>query len=291
MDILVGTADGVHPLGAGRAAGLRGRAVEALATDGAAVWAIADGEVVLRDGEQVASSPDLRLNCLALVDGGVLAGASEARLLRLDGAELQAVDAFDNAPGRPDWYTPWGGPPDVRSVAAADDDALYVNVHVGGILRSTDRGQTWSPTIDIDADVHQVIVHPADAARVLAATAYGLADSSDGGQTWAMHTTGMHATYCRALAVAGDAVLISCSSGPRGARAAVYRWDGAAFERCRAGLPEWLDGNIDTGCLAAAGPLAVFGTEAGEVFRSRDAGRTWERAADGLPPVRSVILV
>jgi hypothetical protein len=42
-----------------------------------------------------------------------------------------------------------------RSIANWDDD-LYANVHVGGILRTADGGETWTPTIDIDADVHHV---------------------------------------------------------------------------------------------------------------------------------------
>ena len=42
--------------------------------------------------------------------------------------------------------------------------------------------------------------------------------------------------------------------------------------------------------LDARGPTVAFGTAAGEVFASEDAGVTWERVADGLPPVRCVLL-
>src|SRR5207247_7541735 len=129
---------------------------------------------------------------------------------------------YRRAPGRNDWTTPWGGPPDTRSLAA-DGNALYANVHVGGILRSTDAGTNWAPTIDVDADVHQVVAGFDDAGRVLAATAEGLAVSNDGGDTWAFETEGLGATYSRAAAVAGDVVLASASRGPRGDGAAVYR--------------------------------------------------------------------
>jgi len=80
------------------------------------------------------------------------------------------------------------------------------------------------------------------------------------------------------------------STGPAG-RAALYRTpiDGpASFERCTAGLPEWFDGNLDTGCLAAHGEQAALGTADGSLFRSGDAGATWTRAAEGLPAVRAV---
>jgi hypothetical protein len=166
-------------------------------------------------------------------------------------------------------------------------------VHVGGILRADDGGQRFTATIDVDSDVHQVAVDPSG--RVLAATAYGLAESDDAGATWRFSTEEMHATYCRAVAVAGEQVLVSCSNGPSGGRAGLYRRPFAAgadtpFERCRAGLPEWFDRNLDTGCLDAAGDQAAFGTAAGEVFGSSDGGAAWERIATGLPPVRCLLL-
>ena len=65
-------------------------------------------------------------------------------MFRLAGGALEPVDAFDHASGRETWHTPWGGPPDTRSMANWEDE-LYVNVHVGGILRSDDEG-------DVDTD-------------------------------------------------------------------------------------------------------------------------------------------
>jgi hypothetical protein len=95
------------------------------------------------------------------------------------------------------------------------------------------------------------------------------------------------------VAVSGDTVLVSASTGPGGRRAALYRMrldGGAPFERCRDGLPSWFGDNVDTGCLAAAGPVVVFGTEDGRVFRSLDAGERWEILVKGLPPVTCVTL-
>ena len=134
-------------------------------------------------------------------------------------------------------------------------------MHVGGILHTEDRGNSWNPTIDIDADVHQVATTEE---LVLAACAGGLAISADRGATWTMRSEGLDAPYSRAVAVCGDAVLVSASNGPRGGRAAVYRGalGGGSFERCTAGLPEWFDDNIDTYCLDALndGSFAAFGT-------------------------------
>jgi photosystem II stability/assembly factor-like uncharacterized protein len=89
-----------------------------------------------------------------------------------------------------------------------------VNVHVGGILHTGDNGATWSPTIGIDADVHQVAT--ADG-LVLAAGARGrLLTSTDKGATWSLRTDGLDAGYSRAVVVCGDQVLLSTSEGPRG---------------------------------------------------------------------------
>ncbi|HEX2031316.1 MAG TPA: hypothetical protein VHL78_07960, partial [Actinomycetota bacterium] len=189
------------------------------------------------------------------------------------------------------WHTPWRGPPDTRSLSAGPDGTLYANVHVGGILRSQD-GESWTPTIDIDADVHQVLAHPDRPDTVLAACAWGLAVSRDRGATWSIEYDGLHGRYCRAVAVAGDAVLVSASTGPFTDRAAVYRRALDAdrpFERCSDGLPEWFPANIDSHCLAASGDTVAFGTGDGRVFRSDDRGRIWEEAASGLPPVRAVV--
>ncbi|HEV8372065.1 MAG TPA: hypothetical protein VGR68_02595 [Actinomycetota bacterium] len=298
--ILVGTDDGLHTVGDGAAVAFSGHAVGALAGGDGSVWAVVDGREV-RGGQgafperPAVPAPGLRLNCLAVAGGTVVAGTAEAHLLRLEGRELRRVEPFDQTEGRDGWYTPWGGPPDVRSIAVGSDGALWVNVHVGGIPTSADGGLTWRPTIEVDADVHQVLVHPGDPARVLAATARGLADSSDGGRSWRFLTEGLHAVYCRAVALAGDTVAVSCSTGPRGGHAALYRRPldaepGTPFERCQDGLPEWFQGNLDTACVAAAASTVAFGTADGEVFASEDAGVSWARVADGLPPVRCLLV-
>jgi photosystem II stability/assembly factor-like uncharacterized protein len=173
---------------------------------------------------------------------------------------------------------------------SAGPNTLYVNVHVGGIARSSDGGGSWEPTIDIHSDVHQVLFDPASG-LVLAASARGLAFSDNGGKSWQFHTAGLQGTYLRAVAVAGETLLVSASTGPSTRRAAVYRRplkSEEPFQRCQAGLPQWFSDNIDTFCLAASGSWAAFGTSAGSVFLSQDEGRSWTLAAEGLPPVRCV---
>jgi photosystem II stability/assembly factor-like uncharacterized protein len=149
------------------------------------------------------------------------------------------------------------------------------------------------PTIDLENDVHQVLSHPTRREVVLVASAEGFGVSRDGGDTWQLATTGLHAHYLRAVTVAGDYVLISASTGPSGRRSAIYRRSldgGTRFERCEAGLPKWFDDNIDTACLTANDSLAVFGTSDGGVFKSTDAGATWGLATKGLPSVSCILI-
>jgi hypothetical protein len=298
MSILVGTDDGLHQLDESKGpvgVHLAGHAVQSVAPEGPSWWALTDGEDVWRSTdpgawEQAATSSGQRLNCLCVTGAGLLVGAEEATLLRLEDEKLQAVDGFERVAGRDRWYTPWGGPPDVRSISEEPGLAVHVNVHVGGVVRSTDGGTTFHPTIDIDTDVHQVISPLGRPGLVVAATgAKGVAVSSDGGDTWEFFTEGLHASYSRAVAVGATNLFASASTGPRGGRAAVYRRlleDGGPFVRCADGLPEWFSANIDTFCLAASNTRAAFGTEEGSVFVSYDEGHSWRVVAEGLPPVR-----
>lgn len=294
--LLAGTDNGVWMVGREQRAALDGRRVGALAADGTALWAVVDDHAVQRRPaggvwSEAAQVDALRLNCVLPFNGGALAGTSDARLVRVEHGGAVTLAAFDAAADRADWYTPWGGPPDVRSMAAGASGEIYANVHVGGILRSEDGGASWQQTIDIHADVHQVIADRDRPGLVLAATAKGLAISTDGGNSWSFQREGLHAGYCRAVAVAGDTLVLSASSGPSGSRAALYRRpvDGGGFAKCGDGLPEWFPSNIDSGCLAALGDTVAFGTDDGRVFISEDAGSTWETATTGLPPVRALV--
>lgn len=290
--IWVATEGGLYRTGGGTAVA-EGRIMDVTVTSEG--WlALVDGSVLGESGLRLdLSGPEP--TCLLKEDGTFLVGTAEAHLLRVSGdaAAVEPVASFDEAEGRSSWYTPWGGPPDTRSLSRSPDGTVYVNVHVGGILRSEDGLSGWTPTIDVDADVHQVLAR-ADG-FVEAATAYGLARSADRGVSWTFEREGLHADYSRAVAVAVDWLLLSASTGPRGDQAGVYRRPldaapGAAFERCRAGLPEWFTGNVDTRCLVARDGTVALGTGDGSLYVSQEAGASWELAADGLPRITALAL-
>ncbi|PIG92470.1 hypothetical protein [Gloeocapsopsis sp. IPPAS B-1203] len=273
---------------------LEDRNITAIAPSLNGVWVVVDRNSVWhRDdwGEwQLVTSTiqDLQLNCIEPLNGKVLVGTSDAHLLWVAHGRIEFINSFDLVPGRDKWYTPWGGPPSLRSLAVGHSGELYANVHVGGILRSKDRGRSWQPTIDLHSDVHQVLTVPDHPSFVLAATAKGLATSIDGGDSWSFDQANLHATYSRAVAVCGKTILMSTSVGPSGTKAAIYRRSldlPGTFEKCEQGLPQWFSDNIDTASLTALKDKAAFATSDGQLFVSEDAGLTWKQLASGLPPI------
>ena len=271
---------------------LGGHAVSALAAAGGDLWALVDQAAVWRrrDGEwaEVAADTTPRLRCLLPWDGGALAGTAEAHLVRVGPS---AVSRSTASSGRPAAAT--GSPPGADPLRCARSPpgprAALCERPRRRILRSDDEGASWRPTIDIRSDVHEVLAVPGRPGLVLAATGVGTATSEDGGASWSFAHDGLAGRYCRAVALAGDTVLLSASNGPRGGDAAVYRRPLGAdgpFQRCTDGFER----NIDTGCLAADGELAAFGTEDRRVFVSRDAGASWKLEASGLPAVQALVV-
>ncbi len=294
MQLLIGTDDALFELTDAPPRRLSAGQVTHLAMAAGDGWAIVDDrlERLGSGGSQTLELPNgLKPRCLLPAADALFIGTSEAHLYRSsDGGQPEPIGGFDAAEGRDRWNTPWGGPPDTRSLARDAGGTLYANVHVGGVLRSSD-GERWEPTMKIEADVHQVAAHSTVAGCVLVASAWGLGLSFDGASSWSFTGDGLHNPYARAVAVASDTVLMSASDGPRGERAAVYRRPlrgDAPFERCRSGLPDWFTGNIDTGCLVASGSEVAFGTADGEIFVSTDVGATWSPVSSGLPPIRAV---
>jgi hypothetical protein len=168
---------------------------------------------------------------------------------------------------------------------ATSGDHLWVNVHVGGLWHSGDRGESWHGVIEPGADIHEV---RAANGSVAVAAAVGFGWSSDGGTSWSWNTEGLHDTYLRAVCIDGETAYVSASDGPFTRRGAVYRARlGSAFVRCAQGLPEWFAGNVDSGHLDAADGRAVIGFGE-ELHVSKDGGESWHAhsVSGGITAVR-----
>jgi hypothetical protein len=289
---------------------LAGRGVRGLAAgDDESVLAIVDTGKLCRRGRdggwaQLAESQS-PLSCCLISRGKVFVGTDDgAHLMRLDrDGALRRMEGFDATPGRDKWFAGamlvdgkmMGPPLGIRSMSVSPDGGvLLANVHVGGIPRSTDRGVTWHPTIDIDADVHQVVCHASRPESVAAAAAAGLCISRDGGASWRIGTDGLHASHCSAVAFVGDDVFVSASESPFSKEGAVYRRPaGGAGPLTPVGgrLPRWTAGKVDTACIGVHGQSAAIVDSAGNVFLSRDYGRSWAREAEGPAGASCVLFI
>jgi hypothetical protein len=250
-------------------------------------WAIVDDQVRCSD-ERVIRVDSTPL-CVTPTATGAVIGTAGARVFSVDDDAVGAspVESFDRIPNRDEWYTPWGAPPDTRSLTVDRSGTLFVNVHVGGVWRRD--GEDWAEVVERDNDTHQVLA--ADDTIVVAA-AVGFGQSDDGGRSFRWTADGLHDTYCRAVTVADRFALVTASGGPRSREGAIYRRpldaDDTPFAKCHDGLPEWFGGNIDTFQLAAHGSTVALASPDGSLFLSADAGATWDRLIDGLGEIRAL---
>ncbi len=288
---------------------LRGQSVRAIASDGRdGTLAIVNGHSLQRRTPaglwSTIATTELDLSCCVAVGDAVYVGTDDARVLRVDGdGRFEPLRGFDTVAGRETWYAGSAvidgqrvGPPlGIRSIAATSDGAiLLANVHVGGIPRSTDGGVTWRPTIGVESDVHEVRAHPTRPSIVMAAAAIGLCASQDGGATWDVEQAGLHASYCSAVAFAGDDVLVSASTDHFAAQGAVYRRrvDGHdSLAVVGGGLPAWTDGIVDTGCIATRGSTVALADKTGSLYVSADTGHRWSSRASGLPYPSGILIL
>lgn len=287
---------------------LGNQSVRSLTHDGdGGAFAVVDGRSLCRRAPggvwRTIATTELDLACCVAVGDVIYIGTDDARVLRVgaDG-ECEQLRGFDATAGRETWYAGSAvvngrrvGPPlGIRSITATPDGAvLLANVHVGGVPRSTDGGATWQPTIDVNSDVHEVRAHPDRPGIVMAAAAIGLCTSRDGGATWDVEQGGLHASYCSAVAFAGDDVLVSASVDHFASQGAIYRRriDGhSPLVAIAGGLPAWTDGIVDTVCIATHGAAVALADRKGNLYVSADAGRSWSRQADGLPSPSSVLI-
>jgi hypothetical protein len=309
--ILVATwGDGLFAItGDGRTQEIANQRVRGLAPDGRGGALAIVGRHSLRrrapSGEwATVATSEFELSCCMAVRDAIYVGTDDARMLRLShgGGVLDPIDGFDNIAGRDAWFAGSAivngqrlGPPlGIRSVAAnSSGSILFANVHVGGIPRSMDGGRTWQPTIDINSDVHEVCAHQADPDIVVAASAIGLCISHDAGATWTIEHDGLHAPYCSAVAFSGDDILVSASTDHFATQGRIYRrpvrpdGDTVAVEN---GLPTWINGIADTGCIATNGSTLVVVDRAGALYLSTEFGLAWSRSSSELPTPSSVLI-
>jgi hypothetical protein len=238
---------------------------------GSAVWRSADlGETWEMSSEGLSYPEGVqklsKVSGLTAAHGRVLAGAENAGIFesRDGGATWSLLTTLEGQPGRPNWNDPKNQPPGHLGLPAVlphpDDASRFWAVVQGiGIFETTDDGASFTPrNRGLRADwpledpevgycVHKLVMSPVDNDRLYQQNHVGMHRSDDAGQSWNEITEGLPTEF--------------------GFAAGAHPHDRDTFYV----IP--LD----------PGHGRVMPDGAAAVWRTRDAGSSWQRLSEGLP--------
>ena len=216
-------------------------------------------------------------------------------------------------PHRPRWMPGSGGLALHTIVLDPDDKGrMYVAISSGGVYRTEDGGCSWTAQNrgirsvntpnkypEFGQCIHKVAMHPARPERLFLQSHWGLYRSDDHAENWKDIANGVPSDFGFAIImhprnpdcayivpVESDQFRCTCDG-----RLRVYRTRnaGASWEPLMRGLPQKRAyETVLRDALAADSlePLGLYlGTRSGQLFASRDEGKTWQRILEGLPPV------
>ncbi len=195
--------------------------------------------------------------------GVVWAGTQPSALFRSSdgGRSFEFVEGLWNHPHRPEWSAGFGGQA-VHTIVPdpVDPDRMLVAMSTGGVYRTADGGKSWEarnkgikayflpdPWPEFGQCVHKVAQHPLAPSRYYAQNHHGVYRSDDGGDNWQSIAAGLPTDFGFAMVVHPH--------DPDTIFTFPIEADGRRFPpegKCR-------------------------------VYRSRDAGATWEALGAGLP--------
>jgi len=284
----------------------RGDVVLAATTDG--IWRSGDGGATWQ--ETSAQLTARRVRWIAAPDQGlafVLAGTQPAGIFvsRDQGKTWIACPEVGELRDAHGWYLPYAPEAGcVRGFAVHGANALsaraYAAVEVGGVLYTTDGGDTWQLVEGSDGnperyrpdgtgvhpDVHSITVHPSRSDLITAPTGGGLYRSEDGGATWRC----LYRCYCRAAWVdpADPAhILLGPADGvSRNGRIEASTDGGETWQSASGGLDvPWPSHMVERFAQVQDQLLAVLSN--GEVLASSLQAQRWQRILPDAGRVRS----
>jgi photosystem II stability/assembly factor-like uncharacterized protein len=272
-----------------------------------AIFASTDGGHTWERRDHGLSEPDVySLACARLASGPRLyAGTEPAHLFYSDDlgrhwTELPALRSVD--------MSKWGfpAPPHIAHTKHItfhphDPNTLFVGIEQGGLLKSTDAGQTFQVIPGMDDDVHRTVINPINPDEIYITTGIGMYVSTDGGATWAQWTDRQHE-------IGGYPDLLvqhprrpelmfvaSAKKGPGAwfqehaadSRISRSRDGGRTWEAGQPGGSAWLPTAFEAMCLEDWGDsFSLFGaTATGEVWCSDDGGEHWTEALHDMAPI------
>lgn len=193
---------------------------------------------------------------LAVYPGGVLAGSV------INGA-------FRSANHGDDWTPMDNSLQDANDVCFfTSGDHLFAVLSFGGLLISSDGGNTWSDAAQISGAAAFVEVGD----QLFAGAYDGIFRSSDLGATWESALTGAPLIRCVALAIQDSTLFAGTNLGVFRSHDAGQSWQPCAY----------FYGEKTIASLLVCGDFLFVGTYDG-VYRTQDKGVTWEQVNAFLP--------
>jgi photosystem II stability/assembly factor-like uncharacterized protein len=155
---------------------------------------------------------------------------------------------------------------------------------VGGIVKSTNEGNSWSGSGLRDYIVYSVVVPKGSGSTVLAGTnSNGLYRSTNGGGNWSQSSTGISNTQVTGIAFPGNSVIIASTAGSGVQRTTD---NGGSWTNFSSGLDDQI---INSLVMNPANRNILFALTQSKGLRKIDvsAGSNWSSAADIIPDTQS----
>ena len=237
-------------------------------------------------------------------DGAVYAGTEPSALFvsRDGGGTWRELEEMRKLPSQPTWSfppRPWTSHVRAIALSFSDPDLVVVGIELGGVLRSTDGGETWQDQRPgAQPDCHSLSAHPEATELLYEAGGGGFARSTDFGDSWESVDGGMGLHYVWGLATdSEDPSLVYASAAQGPYRAHVRGSSGAAIYR-RLGNEPWqavlenLEAFPYALCPDPGEPGAVYaGLGDGTILRGVGAGESWEEVARVAPGLQAIAAV
>ena len=229
------------------------------------------------------------------------------------GETWSLVQGLFDHPHRPRWM-PGNGGLALHTIVLDPGDRrrIYVAISAGGVYRTNDGGLSWTPQNQgirattmpekypvFGQCVHKIVMHPARPERLFLQSHWGLYRSDNCAENWQDIANGVPSDFGFAMIthprnpdcvyivpVESDEFRCACDG-----RLRVYRTrnGGASWEPLSRGLPQKRAYETvlrDAMTADSFDPIGIyFGTRSGQLFGSRDEGRTWQKILEGLPSV------
>lgn len=275
-------------------------------TFGRGLWRSVDAGASWRQvGADAFRSPQITAVAVSGVEragahGVLYAGTEPTALYRSeDGGETwHELTELLTLPSAPTWsFPPRPYTSHVRAIGLdpTATDRLYVAIEAGALVRSFDGGRTWEDRRPGSPfDTHTLGLPSQLPGRIYSAAGdgfmrpgQGFVESRDAGDTWERPGMGLEHHYLWGLAVdPGDpkTLVVSAAHSPNqahnltAAESAIYRRSGGStWQRVTEGLPAER-GMLGSVLAAHSAELGVFYAANNRgLYRSADAGRSWER--------------